>query len=370
MKITDIEVRCCTYKESVVSSAEMRDSSNQDGLDFLVITLNTDTDVSASSFGFAGRSARGSGELAAAAMRPFLTDRDPLMRERHWQDFRTEDRWWNHLPIYSYGPFDACMALLGALDAGQPLYKYLGGARSEIPVYGSSLVLPTPEAYAQEAIATKERGFKAYKIHPPGKSYDEDLDIHRVVRDAVGPGFTLMSDPVAPFNLERAITFGRELEKLNYKWLEEPLYDENMSALRELTRVLDIPIVGTEVIAKHPYSVAECIATRVVDRVRADVSWTGGVTGVMKTATVAESFGVNCEIHTAIFWPLELINLHCSLAISNSDYFELLLPDEKFGFGLDAPLPIENGIATAPDAPGLGIDLDWDLIDNCTTKIL
>ena len=60
-----------------------------------------------------------------------------------------------------------------------------------------------------------------------------------------------MSDPVAPYTLEQAIRLGRELEALNYLWLEEPLPDENFSALRELTRVLDIPVVGTEVLAKH-----------------------------------------------------------------------------------------------------------------------
>ena len=52
--------------------------------------------------------------------------------------------------------------------------------------------------------------------------------------------------------------------------------DEDTHSLRELTRRLDIPVVGTEVIAKHPYSVAECVSTRVVDAVRADVSWSGG----------------------------------------------------------------------------------------------
>ena len=87
------------------------------------------------------------------------------------------------------------------------------------------------------------------------------------------------------------------------------LFDENFHNLRELTRILDIPIIGTEVIAKHPYSVAECIATRVVDMVRAvDVSWSGGITATMKTAHLAESFGVQCEIHTAIYHPLELVN--------------------------------------------------------------
>ena len=119
-----------------------------------------------------------------------------------------------------------------------------------------------------------------------------------------------MSDPVAPYTLEQAVRLGRELEAMNYKWLEEPLPDENFSALKELTRVLDIPVVGVEVLAKHPYSAAECIAARVVDAVRADVSWTGGVTGTLKTARLAEAFHMNCEIHTAIFHPLEMVNLH------------------------------------------------------------
>jgi L-alanine-DL-glutamate epimerase-like enolase superfamily enzyme len=124
------------------------------------------------------------------------------------------------------------------------------------------------------------------------------------------------------------------------------------------------------VLAKHPYSVAECIATRVVDRVRADVSWTGGVTGVLKTARLAEAFGVNCEIHTAILHPLELANLHCCAAIGNCDFFELLTPEESFDFGLAQPIRIEDGMARLPDGPGLGIEFDWDLIDNATFAVL
>ena len=61
---------------------------------------------------------------------------------------------------------------------------------------------------------------------------------------AVGDEFKLMSDPVAPYTFEQALRFGRELEKLNYYWYEEPLFDENFHNLRELTRILDIPIIG------------------------------------------------------------------------------------------------------------------------------
>jgi L-alanine-DL-glutamate epimerase-like enolase superfamily enzyme len=370
MIITDLEVRCCTASETVLAGDTFRGGYKVDGLDFLVLTLKTDAGISASSFGFAARSARGAGELAVAGLKPLLIGKNAFDREAIWKEFRTADRWWNHLPIYSYGPADICLWLLGAQAAGQPLFEYLGAAKRELPVYCSSLVLADTAAYQAEAVAVRDAGFKAYKTHPPGNSLAEDIDIHVGVREAVGDDFTLMSDPVAAYTLEEAVRFGRELERLNYLWLEEPLPDEALPALRELTRVLDIPVVGAEVLAKHPYSVAECVATRVVDAVRADVSWTGGITGVLKTARLAEAFHMNCEIHTTIMHPLELVNLHVCAAVSNNSYFELLTPTDQFDFGLKSPIPISDGIATLPDGPGLGIDLDWDLIDRATIKVL
>lgn len=370
MKITSLDIRCCRYEQAVIPGAAMRDGMALQGLEFLVYTLGTESGQSASMFGFAGRSALGAGHMAAASLRPFLIGRNALDREQIWHDWRVADRWWHHLPIYMFGPVDCCLWLLGAQAANQPLWRYIGGARASIPVYASSLVLEDAEAYAREACDVRDAGMKAYKIHPPGRSLDEDIEIHRAVRHAVGPEFTLMSDPVAPYTLEQAIRMGRELEGLSYLWLEEPLPDENFGALKELTRVLDIPVVGTEVLAKHPYSVAECIAGRVVDAVRADVSWTGGITGALKTARLAEAFHMNCELHTTIFHPLELVNLHLCGAVKNNSYFEVLWPMESFNFGLKDGLPISDGIASLPLAPGLGADLDWDFIENATIAVV
>ena len=366
MRIEALDIRACRHDAAAIGAGAMRDGQARPGLEFLVYTVRTEDGASASMFGFAGRSALGAGHLAAASLRPFLIGRDARDREAIWHDWRTADRWWHHLPIYSFGPVDCCLWLLAAEAAGQPLWRFIGGARAEVPAYASSLVLPDARAYADEALAVRAAGFKAYKIHPPGRDMAEDLAIHRDVREAVGDDFTLMSDPVQPYTLEEAVRFGRALEELGYLWLEEPLPDENFSALRELTRILDIPVVGTEVLAKHPYSVAECIATRAVDAVRADASWTGGVTGTLKTARLAEAFHMNCELHTTIFHPLEMVNLHLAGAIRNNSYFEVLWPMETFAFGLDRALPVENGTARLPGTPGLGAGLDWGLIDATT----
>ena len=134
-------------------------------------------------------------------------------------------------------------------------------------------------------------------------------------------------------------------------------------------RTLEIPLVGTEVLAKHPYSIAECIATRVVDRVRADVSWTGGVTGVMKTARLAEAFGVNCEIHTSIFHPAEIVNLHCCAAVKNCDFFELLYPSKASPSASRSRCRCGTAWLSS-GRPGLGVDLDWADIDRCTVAIV
>lgn len=320
-------------------------------------------------FGFAGASAAGSARLAKS-LEPFLAGRDVYEREALWHDFRLRNRMWGHLPIYVWGPIDCCLWLLAAEAAGLPLYRYIGAARQTIPVYLSSMFLDDADDYVAEALATQAAGYAAYKLHPPGKSVEADLEIHAAVRQAVGGNFDLMSDPVATMTLPDALRYGRGLERLGFKWFEEPMADESIPALAELTRQLDIPVVGTETLAGHPYSVADIVARNVVDAVRADVSWTGGVTGVLKTAHLAEAFSMNCEIHTAIFHPLEMVNLHLCAAVRNCSYLELLGPVEDFAFGLTEPLPISNGIAMLPEGPGLGRDLDWALIENATTELL
>lgn len=310
------------------------------------------------------------GHAAASCVKPWLLGKDPWFREAHWQESLKQQRWWNLDPIYTYGPFDVAMWDIVGKAAGQPIYKLLGGFRTKVPTYASSMSLPSADAYAKEALEVKKAGFVGYKLHPSG-TFEEDLEAYRACRSAVGDDFKLMADPVTQYTYDQALRMGRHLEKLNYYWLEEPLPDYNFYQLKRLTEQLEIPIVGTEVIAGSNYSIAQCIEQKVVDRVRTDVSWRGGITPVMKAAHLSESFGVQCELHTTIYHPLELANLHCACAMRNCEFFEILWPRPAFDFGLMEPIHIdENGDAHIPEGPGLGIPFDWDFIDNATFEIL
>lgn len=369
MKIESIEIRVCRNTQEAMADSEMR-AGGKSTFDFLVATMKTDAGIDGHSFGFAGRGAEMAGAVAASTLKPFFLGKDPLFREKHWQDFRTYDRWWHHVPIYAYGPFDICLYDIAAKAAKMPLYRLLGAYRDKVPIYASSFVLAAPEDYAKQAVEVKGRGWHAYKLHPPGK-LDFDLAAYRACREAVGPDFKLMADPVAAYSHQEALRVGRELERLNYYWFEEPLFDVDFHGLRQLTEKLDIPICGTEVLAGSHYSTAECIASHVVSIVRTDVSWKGGITPTMKTAHLAESFGMRCELHTTIYHALEIVNLHCCAAISNSEFFEVLYPLTYMDLGMKTKLNIDSqGYAHPPETPGIGVDWDWDFIDKCTTKIL
>ena len=132
MKIKDIEIRMCRHNDPVMKDSEMRDGKKSE-LEFLVITFQTDVGLNASTFGFAGRGAAMAGEIANNIFKPFFIGKDPLYREKHWHEYRMADRWWNHAPIYSYGPFDINCWLL-SLQA-DVLYKYLGAYRDKVPIY-------------------------------------------------------------------------------------------------------------------------------------------------------------------------------------------------------------------------------------------
>jgi len=157
------------------------------------------------------------------------------------------------------------------------------------------------------------------------------------------------------------------LEHLGYEWFEEPLFDTDAIGLKKLAEALNIPIVGTETLGGRPEVIADYLSRGVVDIVRSDVSWGGGITGLLKAASTAEGLGARCEVHTSIYHALEIANLHALCAIPNSKYFEVLWPFEDYAVGLKGALDIDaDGMARPPTGAGLGIELDWDIIDEST----
>jgi L-alanine-DL-glutamate epimerase-like enolase superfamily enzyme len=312
------------------------------------------------------RDTRSAHELADA-VRPLVIGRDPLDREFIWHTLWKMERIY-HFSMYTHSAIDIALWDIAAKAAGLPLYKLLGAYTDKVPMYRSSTLLLTPEEFVEDALKARAGGYRAYKLHPAG---DVEIDIAscRAVREAVGDEFGLMLDPIGAYDHEEAMKIGREIERLGFLWFEEPLPEWDIRGHAELARALDIPICGPEVLPGGPYLTADYIDQRAVDIVRADIVLKGGITGVMKTAHLAEAFGMNIELHITYSPFTNAAQLHVACAIPNTLFVERLGSDEMnamweraYGSPDFWMKPDPDGNVGPPDVPGMGVEVDRDLL--------
>ena len=89
-----------------------------------------------------------------------------------------------------------------------------------------------------------------------------------------------------------------------------------------------------------------------------------GITGLKKLCSLAEGFGMNCEIGIAGNSLLNAANLHVIFSVSNCDFFEYWMPQAAHQFGLVEDIKLnEKGVIEAPTLPGLGYRIDWEWIE-------
>lgn len=309
---------------------------------------------------------------------PLLKGQDPFDREMVWKWL-----WVANIPENVASVIDNALWDLAGRAFNQPVYKLMGGAgRDKIKAYASTYPnIGVPRVYAEHALACKNEGYQAYKIHPhyfwnpetgqptPGRpsNIKADIETCHLVREAVGPDYVLMFDPWGTYmTMEEAIKVGRELEKLNFYWYEHPMPEYRVESYVRLSRELSIPILSPEIVAGGVFSRAEWILRGAGDMSRIDVV-RGGITGARKTAIVCEAYGLRCEMHMAGWGNLQVIG---ATSEDTSEYYEkgLLAP----GVDYDAPHPYlhntcdridADGFVHMPKGPGMGYDINWDYID-------
>ena len=272
---------------------------------------------------------------------------------------------------------DNCLWDILGKAVGLPIYRLLGAYRDRVLAYASSQHHRTVDAFVEEVRKCKAEGFKAYKIHPPGPrqrggrvDYRLDMEVAKAVRKAAGDDFILLMDPVGVYTREEAMKVGRLMDQLDFVAYEDPIPTTDIEGLAELCRALDVPIhIGEFIFSIYDYP--EYIRRGAVDVLRLIVDNIGGITGAMKVAHLAECFGMECAPHNwgEIFD--HAVHFHCELAMPNNVWFEMTAPQ---GAG-DRPYMkdririAKDGYVYAPTKPGLGYELDRDVLDKMTRSI-
>ena len=360
MKITDVTLTLFTWG-GIPPTTYGRHSGRFSGTSELgLLTLRTDEGLEGHAFlGSAMRSAALDAQSLLRVLKPLVLGHDPLDRERLWQAMWQRQR---ATTLRAVGAVDVALWDLGGKIAGLPIHRLLGSYRDQVPAYASSAVLASPEAYADEAARYKAEGWTAYKIHPPTDPAT-DMVVCQAVRRAVGDDYTVMLDSTWAYQYPEALRVGRVAQDLGFHWYEDPLADDDLYNYVKLKQQLSIPILATEYAPGGFTAYAPWITARATDYLRGDVAVKGGITPLVKTAHLAEAFHMNFEIHHGGNSLNNVANLHVTMAIRNCEFFEVLLPAAAQKYGLARDIEVDaHGLVHAPGAPGLGADIDFELI--------
>jgi L-alanine-DL-glutamate epimerase-like enolase superfamily enzyme len=300
-------------------------------------------------------------------LRGLVVGEDPLYREHLYQKLHQGTRWVYRVPGWS-GAFDNCLWDIAGKAADLPVWALLGRVRDSAPAY-LNIRGATVEEAADDARAAIDAGFVAVKdhfYHP----FRENIEWLTAIREAVGPSIELMHDPVAVYTYDEAVTVGRALEGLGYRWFEEPLTEQFHNKLVQLAAELAIPIMSNETLMHEVEISAQWLISGATDLVRYNART--GVTPGLKLAHLAELHGANVEFNgNGGLWGLVHAHLICS--VQNTSYYEYFPGGwhDEVGktLGMMNPVVPENGRIRPPDTPGWGAEWDWDLFEKRTVEV-
>ena len=345
---------------------------------FGVLSIRTDEGLEGNTFlSFPGPGPAAIGEQIVTFLQPVLVGRDPLELGAL---SAAVSRMYRFVDPIAIGSVDVALWDLLGKAVGMPVHRLLGTHRDRVLAYFSSGHHASPGDYADEALHWRDQGWRGYKLHPPSASlwagddvpFSADIEACAAVREAVGAEMTLMLDSAWSYRYPEALAVGRAIEELGFYWYEDPLGAEDIAGYVRLKQHLRIPILATEITPGGLYALPAWLQAGATDFLRGDVVIKGGITGMMKIAHLAEAYGMTCEVHDAYNAMGNVASLHMIMAIPNCDWFEVLTFNaagvhdlEHLSYGLATPIEIDaDGFVHAPTRPGLGFDVDWELIDS------
>jgi L-alanine-DL-glutamate epimerase-like enolase superfamily enzyme len=305
---------------------------------------------------------------------PHLLGRNAEHREHIYDDLKRELRAYDGM---GHGPLDIALWDLVGRKYGIPIATMLGAYRERLPTYASTHHgqdepggLDSVQAFAEYAHACREQGFPAFKIHGW-----HDGDKHRearvvlAVRKAVGERMEVMVDPGCELRTwADALYVGQACDEAGCFWYEDPYRDSGVSVdgSRRLREKLKTPLMVSEHIRGAEQKASFAIAGA-CDLIHVDPEYDRGITGALKVNHMAESIGMDIQVHACGPAHRALV-----AATRNTHFYELALvgpgmpnlvppvyacgySDQPDALGRDGCLPVPTG-------PGLGVTYDFEFI--------
>ncbi len=371
MKITDVEA-------IVLRQAEVNEGIADGSQDDLVIRIHTDEgitgigEVDSSPELVQALVQAPSSHAVAVSLRDVLIGENPLDVERLWQKMYRGLIYFGRrgIAIHAISGLDIALWDIKGKALGKPIYELLGTPhRDRVRAYASMLMPDTTAEVTDAITALRAQNFTAVKLGwgPLGKDPAHDVELAEAAKAAGGDGVEIMIDAGLGYvaDAKTAIEVAREYERLGIYWLEEPFEPDEYEAYAELADTVDLRITAGEQDSTW-WGFRELIDRAHVDLVQPDVTRCGGITETLRIAELAYSRGVATVPHAWKSGIIKAASLHCNAVMPDGIWQEYCVADTPIAKQLTVQrLPIEaDGYVAVPATPGLGVDLDEDVLES------
>jgi galactonate dehydratase len=247
------------------------------------------------------------------------------------------------------------------------LYGHLGGGNME-DFYESD----EPQRFGELAVAMVEQGFTAFKSMavPPTMPLEGLAPIRHAeacvgaMRDAVGEGIDIMVDCHARPSPRMGHLFAAALEPIGLYWLEEPCWPERVDDLAAIQRGVRTPIAtGERLVGLQSF--ADLLAKGACSVVQPDITHCGGLTEARRIAALAEAHRVALAPHNPQGPVSTAASIELGLATPSYVICEAVTSDVPWRAEVASeshPIERDGMLARANDRPGLGIEIDLDVV--------
>jgi L-talarate/galactarate dehydratase len=240
---------------------------------------------------------------------------------------------------------------------GVPVATLAGGARTKVPAYASGALSrdASLDELLRAAATLRERGWKQMKTQlalPGDTTVTKEVERIRRLRELIGPDVDLMCDINQRWDVRQAISIGKRVEEYRLFWLEDVVSCDDYAGHAAVTAALDTPTAAGEyVFGIVPFR--HMFEARSVDIAMLDVMRTGGISGWLKIAAMAEAFNLPVVSH---LYPE--ISAHLVAGVPNGLTVEYMPWANRI---FKETPKIVDGKIEVPERPGLGLEFDEEV---------
>ncbi|MEC7156723.1 MAG: mandelate racemase/muconate lactonizing enzyme family protein [Chloroflexota bacterium] len=259
-----------------------------------------------------------------------------------------------------------------------PIWNLLGGkVRNKVRlhlllgiIYGNSK--SKNEGLYESAKKAVKDGFTALKIDPlPDNYYDLSLDqliketiaTVAALREGAGSEVDIILEIHRKLTPMTSVHLAESIKEFNPMFFEDPIQIDSIISQSDIAKKVSIPIANGE--RMHSiWEFRELLANGGPQYVRPDVGLAGGITQTKKIASIAESYHSALITHNFLGPILTAASVHIDVSIPNFITQEYSLGDEseKNNY-LISSLKREGGYIITPEKPGLGIEINKEIIN-------